>query len=186
MVVFSCIRQVLSPGARGTMMAVCKKPMHLSVIKPWQLYAVRYMSSGGKRTMVIVPSKYMWNHFKNDLHFFFLIGLIPLGLLILYCNIFIGNAQLADIPEGYEPKNWEYYKHPIERWFARYVYETPQKSYEKYMHVLYVEKEKAKWRMFEKRVKKVMQEKQDYKGWYYIPVDTQYMKTTKTPSVPYR
>ncbi|KAL3861024.1 hypothetical protein ACJMK2_007117 [Sinanodonta woodiana] len=145
MVVFSCIRQALSPGVRGTMMAVCKKPIQLSAIRPWQLYAVRY-SSGGKRNMVIVPSRFMWDNFKNDLHFFVLLGVIPLGLLILYCNIFIGKAQLADIPEGYEPKNWEYYKHPIERWFARYVYETPQKSYEKYMHVLHVENEKAKWR----------------------------------------
>ena len=38
-------------------------------------------------------------------------GLIPAGLLIGYCNLFIGDAVLCDYdPEVYEPEQHEFYK----------------------------------------------------------------------------
>lgn len=39
-----------------------------------------------------------------------MLGVIPITALVLYSNIFIGPSQLAEIPEGYEPKHWEYEK----------------------------------------------------------------------------
>lgn len=72
--------------------------------------AVRNMSGGGKRIFHITPSRFQYTKFKDDLHFYITLGVVPLGLLILYCNIFIGPATLTEIPEGYEPKNYEYYK----------------------------------------------------------------------------
>lgn len=47
---------------------------------------------------------------QDFVSFYFLLGLIPAGAIILYCNIFIGPATLKEIPEGYEPKPWEYYE----------------------------------------------------------------------------
>lgn len=72
--------------------------------------AVRNMSGGEKRIFNITPSRFQYTKFKDDLHFYITLGVVPLGLLILYCNIFIGPATLTEIPEGYEPKNYEYYK----------------------------------------------------------------------------
>lgn len=39
-----------------------------------------------------------------------MVGAIPLGCISFYCNVFIGPAKLAPIPEGYEPQEWEYYR----------------------------------------------------------------------------
>lgn len=39
-----------------------------------------------------------------------MVGAIPWACLIFYCDVFIGPAKLAPIPEGYEPKEWEYYR----------------------------------------------------------------------------
>lgn len=74
------------------------------------LAVVRPMSGHGPRMMEIQPSRFQWNQFKDNLHFYTLIAVIPIGALVLYVNIFIGPAQLTPIPEGYEPKHWEFYK----------------------------------------------------------------------------
>lgn len=60
------------------------------------------------RELLIQPSRFEWNKFKNHLHFYFMLGAIPCGLGILYANVFIGPATLSEIPEGYTPKHWEY------------------------------------------------------------------------------
>lgn len=60
--------------------------------------------------MYILPSHFQWNKFKDLLHFYILIGIVPVTLISMYCNFFIGEAELAEIPEGYEPYIWEYEK----------------------------------------------------------------------------
>ncbi|GBN36939.1 NADH dehydrogenase [ubiquinone] 1 beta subcomplex subunit 5, mitochondrial, partial [Araneus ventricosus] len=75
------------------------------------IQAIRKMSGGhGDRTMHITPSRFQYTKFKDDLHFYITLGVVPIVLLILYVNIFIGPATLSEIPEDYEPKHWEYYK----------------------------------------------------------------------------
>lgn len=71
---------------------------------------VRQMSDHGHRTMTVAPSRFQWQKFKDNLHFYTLVGAIPLGLLVFLVNIFVGPAKLTPIPEGYEPKHWEYHK----------------------------------------------------------------------------
>lgn len=61
------------------------------------------------RTMQIKPSRWQWNRFKDMLHFYTFLGVIPSTLIILYTNIFIGPAKLAEIPENYVPEAHEYY-----------------------------------------------------------------------------
>lgn len=69
----------------------------------------------GHHQMIIKPSRFQWDKFKDLLHFYVMLGVIPVTALVLYANIFVGPAQLAEIPEGYEPKHWEYEK----VWWAR-------------------------------------------------------------------
>ncbi|XP_022250993.1 NADH dehydrogenase [ubiquinone] 1 beta subcomplex subunit 5, mitochondrial-like [Limulus polyphemus] len=125
--------------------------------------------SSGNKHMPIHPSRFQWNKFKDAVHFYVLLGVIPLGLLVFCVNVFIGPAELAEIPEGYEPKHWEYYRHPIQQFFARYIYPSPEQEYEKTLHFLNEEKEKAELRLLEKKVRQLMEQRGDYKAWYYIP-----------------
>lgn len=69
---------------------------------------VRLMSE--ERTLHIAPSRFQWNKFKDQVHLYIMLGVIPITALILYVNIFIGPAQLTPIPEGYTPKHWEYHR----------------------------------------------------------------------------
>ncbi|XP_072031128.1 NADH dehydrogenase [ubiquinone] 1 beta subcomplex subunit 5, mitochondrial-like [Amphiura filiformis] len=89
---------------------------------------------------------------------------VPLMGLVTFINVFIGPAQLREIPEGYEPKHWEYYQHPIQRFFARYVSKSPQQEYEKaaqFMEETYLKKEA---RLELMAVRKLMKERGD--GYY--------------------
>lgn len=61
------------------------------------------------RTFPLVPSRFQWGKFKDLLHFYTLLGIIPVGAVLFYTNVFIGPATLSEIPEGYVPKHWEYY-----------------------------------------------------------------------------
>lgn len=72
--------------------------------------AVRGMSSHGPSKMDIVPSRFQWHKFKDQLHYAVMIGAIPIGALIFYSNVFIGPATLTETPEGYTPKHWEYHR----------------------------------------------------------------------------
>lgn len=72
--------------------------------------AAREMSGHGPKVMAIQPSRFQWHKFKDLFHFYAMVGLIPVGLLSFYANVFIGPAELAEIPEGYEPKHWEYHR----------------------------------------------------------------------------
>lgn len=66
--------------------------------------------SGGHHHMIVQPSRFQWNKFKDLLHFYVMLGVLPITAIVMYCNIFIGPAQLHEIPADYEPKHWEYHK----------------------------------------------------------------------------
>ncbi|KAK0062900.1 NADH dehydrogenase [ubiquinone] 1 beta subcomplex subunit 5 mitochondrial [Biomphalaria pfeifferi] len=108
---------------------------------------------------------------KDDLHFYLMLGLLPMAALITYVNIFVGPAELSDIPEGYEPKEWEYHRSPIKRWFANYIYEEPQKEYEKTLYWIHYWSEKKYWNNLGRKVKQLMENRLDYKGWYWVNAD---------------
>lgn len=127
------------------------------------------MGGGGEAKMKIIPSNFEYRQWKDDVHYYFVLGLAPVAVIVTAVNMFIGKAELIDIPEGYEPQHWEYYQHPISRWISKNIYSTPQKEYEKQMHVINMENEKRKLRLLERKVNMLMGTRGDYKGWYYVP-----------------
>jgi len=166
MAIFSslrALRPIIGAGIKAASINQQKNALQM-VQKRW--------SGNEHRTFDIHASRWSWNKFKDELHFYLLLGIIPLGTLILYCNIFIGPATLADIPPGYEPQVWEYHKHPIQRWFARYAYKPPDEDYEKMMCHLQSEHEKTQFKQLETKVRQLMADRGDYQGWYYVPIDS--------------
>ncbi|CAH2043982.1 unnamed protein product, partial [Iphiclides podalirius] len=129
--------------------------------------------------MALQPSRWQWHKFKDMFHYYIMVGLIPVSAIIFYTNVFIGPAQLEPIPEGYIPKHWEYHRHPITRFIARYIHTNPQQEYEKFMHFLDEEHQKMKLRALEKEILKKMAERQDYQAYYYRPMVNKYLRINK-------
>lgn len=130
--------------------------------------------SGGHKTMYITPSRFQWHKFKDLTHFYLMLGIIPATAVVLYTNLFIGPAQLTECPEDYVPKHWEYHRHPISRFIARYIHPSPQQEYEKMCHFIHEESEKLKLRELESRVKAMIGERRDYQAYYYKDVTAKY------------
>ncbi|XP_076756508.1 NADH dehydrogenase (ubiquinone) SGDH subunit [Xylocopa sonorina] len=121
----------------------------------------RWMSE--ERTMHITATRWQWSQTKNWLHFYILLGVIPAVLVIVCSNLFIGDATLEAIPEGYEPKEWEYYKHPISRFLARYCLPDPKMEYEKYLAKVHKDYTRMQLTNLERNIRAQIGEHSDYK-----------------------
>ncbi|EDV96255.1 NADH dehydrogenase [ubiquinone] 1 beta subcomplex subunit 5, mitochondrial [Drosophila grimshawi] len=141
---------------------------------------LRQMSGDhGHHHMTVKPSRFQWDKFKDLMHFYVMIGILPITALVLYSNIFVGPSQLSEIPEGYEPKHWEYEKHPVSRFIARYMLNSQQQEYEKACHNLFEENEKAQIRLLEENIRRKMSERNDYQAYYYRPTVAKYHRVSK-------
>ncbi|XP_033642274.1 NADH dehydrogenase [ubiquinone] 1 beta subcomplex subunit 5, mitochondrial-like [Asterias rubens] len=129
----------------------------------------RGMAGGKARKFFVKPTRYGDLRFLRAARYYFLLTGVPCVIGITCINVFVGPAQLAEIPEGYTPKEFEYHKHPITRFITKYFVNTPQQEYEKMAHYLDIEKEKIGARKAEKTVRRLMRERGDG-HWYYYPV----------------
>ena len=134
----------------------------------------------------------MWDKFKDHLHFYLLLGIIPLTLITAYANIFIGQAQLTEIPEGYTPHYWEYFKvwnisvqfamlyyflfcflhlqHPVGRFIGKHILYDKSLDYETWVGRLNEESEMVILKKIERELRAEMAQKSDNKSWFYRPV----------------
>jgi len=179
MAVFSSLRQFVVGGGLGSRLAsAAASPSSSSrLTQALGRMIVRHGSGGGAgagghgRKMVVKVSEYSKRRYLDELHYQICLCSLPFLLIIIYANVFVGQATLTEIPEGYEPQHWEYYKHPISRFFARYIFHPEPVKYEMEMsrrHQALLDMEKIAW---EKKCKELMQDRQDYKAWYYFPAD---------------
>merc|ERR1712117_678562 len=101
----------------------------------------------------IVPSRWNWEIWKNNIH--------------------------MPIPDGYLPKEHEYYPHPIRRWFARYVYPTYQEVYEVQLHRDWELDKKRRQQQLREEAKRLMRKDGDYASYYHVPITGSWARVHK-------
>jgi len=122
------------------------------------------------------PTVFQWRKFKDFLHFYMALGIIPLTIITTYVNITIGPAELAEIPDGYEPKYWEYFKSPVSRFMAKYIIGDKRIDYEGMVDLCAEESEKMVLKNVERIIRDFMKNRSDYQSWYYRPIDAYHFR----------
>ena len=123
------------------------------------------------RTMAIEGTSYNWYKTLDMIHFYAWIGILTTFPIIIYVNLTHAPAELADIPEGYEPQYWEYERHPIRRFLAKHLYGDYRVHYERHLTEHYLDREEEFMYRFKDRIENVMRKKQDSASWFYVPID---------------
>ncbi|CAH8589930.1 unnamed protein product [Dicrocoelium dendriticum] len=127
--------------------------------------------SSNQRVMVPKASDFMDGKLFDSIHFFIMLGAIPCFLLVFCVNVLVGRAELSDIPEGYEPRHWEYHKHPLTRFIARYIAPHPQQVYESKLGLLADLQDQRQLVEEERWFRESQRIHGDYRGWYFVPAN---------------
>lgn len=132
--------------------------------------------------MEIKPTTSDWIFYKNWMHFYILIAMIPASIITTIINI-RANPQLSEVPDGYEPRYWEYFKHPISRWMARYLYDPVEQDHEIMMAFQEGASESKVLSQIIAKVDKVMSFYQDHRSMYFRPKFADYYRIGREESL---
>lgn len=135
--------------------------------------------SFGPEKLNVVPSRWMDLQFREIMAFYSILVAAPLLAITTCCNLFIGSAKLKPIPEGYEPREDEYERHPITRWMMNNFYDNGQMLYETKLHAMWEQWNFSHRTMLMEEVRRVMDSEGDYAAWTYITSDAKYARYKK-------
>ena len=167
----SLLSRMAALASRVNYREVLRDPEMLQRMKNVSLMCSRSFSvsptlAGTTRKFVVHPSKFVYRRFKNHLHFYVTLAFLIYGVPITYLTVKQGPAELVETPPGYNPKEWECYKHPATRWLARYIVPSEQSKYEKMLATLAIEQEKMWYRKRDGRMRELEKERKDYFGYF--------------------
>lgn len=130
----------------------------------------------GHNAMEITPTNIDMKFTNNWLHFYIVITAVPIAVITTIINI-RANPELSEVPEGYEPRHWEYYKHPITRFMAKYFFVPNDLDRE----VLMAAKEDLGQQEIVKHIaakcESVMKFYNDHRSFHFIPFYAEYFRT---------
>jgi len=139
---------------------------------PWRVQ--KRFSGGHGHQMRIQPSQHYWGKFKDTLHFYILLGLVPLTAITMLTAIFVGPAELTEYdPEDYTPEYWEYFKHPVSRFIAKYISSDKVIDYETFCSKMAEESENMILKKIDREIFDMMRITADNKSYFYAPYQTQ-------------
>uniref|UniRef100_S4R9X9 NADH dehydrogenase [ubiquinone] 1 beta subcomplex subunit 5, mitochondrial n=1 Tax=Petromyzon marinus TaxID=7757 RepID=S4R9X9_PETMA len=131
---------------------------------------VRYSSGSSKRLFFIEPTKYFDNRFLNLTIFYLALTGVPAAIIITYINVFVGEAKLAEIPEGYIPENYEYHKCKLEHWETKVVEHGDISEYEILLSKVFLKTAGPKLKgAIEAKARRLMRDRGDG-PWSVMPV----------------
>jgi len=126
--------------------------------------------------MTKTANKMTWMRVKDHYHFYIFLGLVIFGSAALVVNTLYGPCQLVDTPDDFEPRYWQYDRHPMHQMIIKYSGANPFGAYEHKLGKLETYWQKIIWDREEQRARHLMYERQDYKAWYYVPYTTKWVE----------
>lgn len=130
----------------------------------------------GHNAMEITPSSIDVKYTNNWLHFYILMTAVPVAVITTIINI-RANPELSEVPEGYEPRHWEYYKNPITRFMAKYMYNSNEREREIMLAAKQDLGHEEIMKKISQKCEKVMKFYNDHRSFYFIPFYGEYFRS---------
>lgn len=138
-------------------------------------------AGGHEHLFVVRQGQLIINRMKDIWHFYFVgLGVIPYMILLTCVHTIYGKCELTDYPkEGPPPRYWQFEKTPFKQFMCQLIGESDMECFER--NLSYFERCNIldRWRREEERVKHLIGERWDYKGYYYQPVTAAWVDRTR-------